>query len=186
MSLATTAATTIAAEVAAVMADVVAYGGGAVTGLGPDGETVVALTYSVGRSKQSELSTPPRVVWVLGGGAGSPALKAAFPGGRRSLLTRNPVLRAVCWGRDLDAASLLASAVLAAMQRRYAGRIAFQGEEWETEPASLDLGEVVTLSWAWPIAVLDSAPLRATVTSATVDTSTAVASDGVLHIGETS
>ena len=186
MSLATPAATTIAAEVAAVMADVVAYDGSAVTGLGPDGVTSVALTYSVGRSTQAAQSTPPRVVWVLGGGAGSPALKTAFPGSRRSLLTRNPVLRAVCWGRDLDAASLLASAVLAAMQRRYAGRIAFQGEEWETEPASLDLGEVVTLSWAWPIAVLDSAPLRATVTSATVDTSTAVASDGVLHIGETS
>ena len=68
MTVATTAATTIAAEVAAVMADVVAYDGAAVTGLGPDGETVVALTYTVGRGKQPEQSTPPRVVWVLDGG----------------------------------------------------------------------------------------------------------------------
>ena len=186
MTVATTAATTIAAEVAAVMADVVVYDGAAVTGLGPDGVTSVALTYSVGRSTQAAQATPPRVAWVLGGGAGSPARKTPVPRGRRSLLTRNPLLPAVCWGRDLDAASLLASAVLAAMQRRYAGRIAYQGEEWETEPASLDLGEVVTLSWAWPIAVLDSAPTLRTVTSATADTSTAVASDGVLHIGETS
>ena len=184
MALATTAATTIAAEVAAVMADVVAYDGASITGLGPDGVTAVALSYAIGRRYLAQLASPPRVVWVLGNGSPSPALKTAFPGGRRSLVTRNPVLTAVCWGRDLDAASDLASAVVAAMQRRYAGRVRFLGESWEDAPAATDYGEVVALTWAWPIAVLDRAPGTRTVASATFDTTAAVTGDGTIHLGE--
>ena len=184
MTAATTAATTITAEVDAVMADVVGYDGAAITGLGPDGVTSVALAYQVGRRYLAQHGTPPRVVWVLGSGAPTPAVKTAFPGGRRPLITRNPVLSAACWGRDLDAASDLASAVIAAMQRRYAARVRFLGEDWNTEPAATDYGEAVVLSWAWPIAVLDRAPSRVTVTSAIPDTSDAVAGDGNLHLGE--
>lgn len=184
MTAATTAATTIADELAAVMGDVVAYDGSAITGLGPDGVTSVALTYAIGRRYLAQLATPPRVVWVLGSGAPTPALKTAFPGGRRSLVTRNPVLTAVCWGRDLDAASDLASAVVAAMARRYAGRIRFLGESWEDAPAATDLGEVCALTWAWPIAVLDRAPGARTVASATFDTTAAAVGDGTIHLGE--
>ena len=168
-------ATTITDEVTAVMADVVDY----------DGAAIAGLAWSLGRRALPEHATPPRVVWSLGDGAGSPAAKKAFPGGRRSLLTRNPVLRAVCWGATLDDTNDLASAVLAATQRRWGGRISFQGESWVADPAITDLGEVVTLSWAWPVAVLDRAPSRVTITSATPDTSAAAASDGVLHLGET-
>jgi len=184
MTAATTAATTIAAELAAVMADVVGYDGSAITGLGPDGVTSVSLTYQVGRSYLPQHGTPPRVVWVLGAGAPTPAVKTSFPGRRRSLITRNPVLTAVCWGRDLDAASDLASAVVAAMARRYAGRIRFLGESWESEPAAMDYGEAVALTWAWPIAVLDRAPSLATIDSTSPDTTAAAAGDGTIHLGE--
>lgn len=184
MTAATTAATTIAAELAAVMADVVGYDGASITGLGPDGVTGVALTYKFGRRYLAQQGTPPRVVWVLGGGSPSPAVKKDFPGGRRSLVTRNPVLTAVCWGSDPDAASDLASAVVAAMQRRYGGRVRFLGESWEDAPAATDLGEVCALTWAWPIAVLDRAPGARTVASATFDTTAAVAGDGTIHLGE--
>ncbi len=184
MTAATTAATTITAELAAVMADVVGYDGATITGLGPDGVTSVALSYAIGRRHLAQLHTPPRVVWVLGNGAPTPAVKKDFPGGRRSLVTRNPVLTAVCWGRDLDAASDLASAVVAAMQRRYAGRVRFLGESWEDAPAATDYGEVVALTWAWPIAVLDRAPGLRTVTTASLDTTDAVSGDGTIHLGE--
>lgn len=184
MTAATTAAITITAEIAAVMADVVAYDGSAVTGLGPDGATSVSLSYAVGRRYLAQHGTPPRVVWVLGNGTPTPAVKTNFPGGRRSLITRNPVLTAVCWGRDLDAASDLATAVVAAMQRRYAGRIRFLGESWETEPASTDYGEAVALTWAWPIAVLDRAPSTVTITSSSLDTTAAAQGDGTIHLGE--
>lgn len=180
-----TASRTITAEIEAVMGDVVGYDGNAVTGLGPDGATSVSLSYAIGRRTQVIADTPPRVVWVLGGGTGAAAVKTSFPAGRRSLLTRQPTLRAVCWGRDLDAASDLASAVLAAMQRRYGGRIPFLGEDWNDDAAVTDYGEAVVLSWRWSIAVLDRAPSRVTVTSATPDTSAATTGDGVLHLGET-
>lgn len=184
MAAATTAATTLSEEVDAVMADVVGYDGAAVTGLGVDGVTAVPLTHVFGRTAAAARGVPPRVFWMFTGGGGGPALKAAFPGGRRALLTRLPLLRAACWGATPDAASELASAVLAAMQRRYGGRVAYQGEEWETEAATTDLGDVVTLTWQFPIAVLDRAPTRATVTNATTDASTATRGDGVMHIGE--
>lgn len=179
-----TTARTIAAEIALIMADVVGADGNAITGLGPDGETSVSLSYAVGRRAQVIADTPPRVVWVLGAGTGAAAVKNGFPGGRRSLLTRQPTLRAVCWGKDLDAASDLASAVCAAMVRRYGGRIPFLGEEWADDAAATDYGEGVVLSWRWSIAVLDRAPSRVTVTSATPDTSAATTGDGVLHLGE--
>lgn len=184
MAAATTALTTIADELAAVMADVVAYDGSAVTGLGPDGVTSVALSYAVGRRALAQHNTPPRVVWVLGGGAPTPAVKTAFPGGRRSLITRNPVLTAVCWGRDLDAASDLASAVVAAMARRYGGRIRFLGESWESDAAATDYGEACVLAWAWPVAVLDRAPSLREIASTSLDTSAAVAGDGTITLGE--
>ncbi len=179
-----TSATTIEAEIDAVMADVVDAAGLPITGLGPDGLTEVALTYQVGRRYLVQQGTPPRVVWMLGGGSPTPAVKKDFPGGRRSLLTRNPTLTAVCWGRDLTATSALVTAVIAAVQRRYAGRIRFLGEDWSADPVSTDYGEVAVLSWAWPIAVLDRAPTRARVNSTTPDTSAAVAGDGALHLGE--
>lgn len=185
MAAATTAATTLSAEIDAVMADVVGYDSAAVTGLGVDGVTVVPLTYAFGRRAAAVRGVPPRVLWAFGTGGAGPALKTAYPGGRRSLLTRLPVLRAACWGATPDAASELASAVLAAMQRRYGGRVAYQGEDWEADAAVTDLGDVVTLAWQFPIAVLDRAPTRATVATATTDASTAVRGDGVLHLGET-
>jgi len=185
MAAATTAATTLSAEIDAVMADVVGYDGGPITGLGADGVTAVSLTYAFGRRATAARSYPPRVLWAFGAGGAGPALKAAFPGGRRSLLTRLPVLRAACWGASPDAASELASAVLAAVQRRYGGRVVYQGEDWETDAAVTDLGDVVTLAWQFPIAVLDRAPTRATVASATPDATTAARGDGVLHLGET-
>lgn len=181
---ATTAAITITAEIAAVMADVVAYDGSAITGLGPDGATSVALSYAVGRRYLAQHNTPPRVVWVLGNGSPTPAVKTSFPGGRRSLITRNPVLTAVCWGRDLDAASDLASAVVAAMQRRYGGRIRFLGESWESDAAATDYGETVALTWAWPIAVLDRAPSLREIASTSFDTTAAATGDGAITLGE--
>ena len=45
-------------------------------------------------------------------------------------------------------------------------------------------GEVVALTWAWPIAVLDRAPGTRTVASATFDTTAAVTGDGTIHLGE--
>ncbi len=178
-----TASRTIAAEVDLIMADVVAYDGSAITGLGPDGETSVSLSYQVGRRYLAQHGTPPRVVWVLGAGAGAAAVKNAFPSGRRSLLTRQPTLRAVCWGKDLDAASDLASAICAAMVRRYGGRIPFLGEEWADDPAATDYGESVVLSWRWSIAVLDRAPSTREIASTSLDTTAATTGDGVIHIG---
>ena len=177
MTLATpTTLTTLAAEIDTLMADVVAYDGTAISG----------LTYSVGRRTVPEHASPPRVVWVLASGAPQAAQKHSFPGGRRSLLTRLLTLQAVCWGADVDATLDLSSAVLAAAQRRWGGRITFAGETWDTEPAVTDLGELVTLSFALQAAVLDRAPSRVTLTSAVPDSSAAVQGDGTLHVGETS
>lgn len=186
MAAATTAATTLAGEIDAVMGDVVGYDGAAITGLGADGVIVVPLTYSFGRRAAAKHAYPPNVRWTFGSGAGGAALKTAFPGGRRALLTRLPQLRAACWGSSPDAASELASAVLAAMQRRYGGRVVYQGEDWEADGAVTDLGDVVTLAWQFPIAVLDRAPTRATVTSTTPDASVATQGDGQMHLGENS
>lgn len=184
MSTADTTARTIAAEVDLIMADVVGYDGAAITGTGPDGSTSVALSYAVGRRYLAQHNTPPRVVWVLGSGAGAPAVKSAFPDGRRALLTRQPTLRAVCWGKDLDAASDLASAVCAAMVRRYGGRIPFLGEEWADDAAATDYGEAVVLSWRWSIAVLGRAPSTREIASTSLDTTAATTGDGTIHIGE--
>lgn len=156
------------------MADAVAYDGAAITG----------LTYALGRREAVASAAPPRVVWIVTGGAGSPPQKHAFPGGRRSLLTRNPLLTATCWGTDTDAAMDLATAVLAACERRWSGRFAYQGEQWVDDPALTDHGEAVTLTFAMQIAVLDRAPTRATVVTATPDTTDAATGDGVLHVGE--
>lgn len=170
-----TAATTLLDEVTAVMADVVDYDGNAITG----------LSWALGRRHLTEQDSPPRVVWVMTGGPGSSAQKHAFPGGRRSLRTRNPVLKAICWGDTDDATNDLASAVLAAAERRWHGRFAYQGEEWIEVPAWTHLGEVVTISFGIQIAVLDRAPTRATVTTATPDATGAALGDGVMHVGET-
>lgn len=173
---ATTAATTLADEIDAVMGDVVGYDGSAITG----------LTHAIGRRELSAHAAPPRVVWYLGGGGGGPAVKKAFPGGRRSLRTRLPTLRALCWAETLDATLALSNAVLAAMERRYGGRLPYQGEQWADESAQIDLGEQCELAWTLQLAVLDRAPTTATVTETAFNTSTASSTDGVLHIGETS
>lgn len=173
---ATTNATTLADEIAAVMGDVVGYDDAAITG----------LTYGFGRRELAAHGAPPRVVWYLGGGNGSAAVKKAFPDGRRSLLTRLPTLRATCWAETLDATLALSNAVLAAMQRRYGGRLPYLGETWAEDPALIDLGEQCELSWQMPLAVLDRSPTRATITETAFNTSQAVPSDGVLHLGETS
>lgn len=171
-----TAATTIDAEIAAVMADVVDYSNVAFAG----------ITYGIGRREIPALADFPRVVWMLAGGGSSPPQKHAFPGGRRSLLTRLPVLRAICWGETVESTLALSSGVLAAMQRRYSGRLPYLGETWEEDPAMTDRGEACVLSWGMQIAVLDRAPTTATITTATPDASAAVLGDGTLHIGETS
>ncbi len=176
MTLATTTSlTTLQAEIDTLMTDVVAY----------DGTAFAGLTYAIGRRSLPEHTSPPRVVWVLTSGSPAPAQKHAFPGGRRSLLTRALTLQAVCWGADTDATLDLSSAILAAAARRWGGRIAFAAEQWETDPAVTDLGEVVTLSFALQAAVLDRAPSRVTLTSSVPDTSAVVQGDGTLHVGET-
>jgi hypothetical protein len=171
----TTAATTLQAEIDTLMADVVQYDGTAFSG----------LTYALGRRSIPEHASPPRVVFVLVSGTPQPAQKHSFPGGRRSLLTRALTLQALCWGADTDAALALSSAVLAAAQRRWGGRIAFAGEQWAEEPAVTDLGELVTLNFALQVAVLDRAPSLRTIATATPDSSAAVQGDGTLTVGET-
>lgn len=173
---ATTAATTLADEIAAVMDDVVGY----------DGAAITDLTSALGRRALTANRSPPCVVWYLGGGGGGPAVKKAFPGGRRSLRTRLPTLRALCWAETLDATLALSNAVLAAMERRYGGRLPYLGETWAEDPALIDLGEQCELAWTLQLAVLDRAPTLATVTETAFNTSTASSTDGVLHIGETS
>ena len=79
-----------------------------------------------------------------------------------------------------------AVAVLAAMERRYGGRLPYLGETWAEDPALIDLGEQCELAWTLQLAVLDRAPTLATVTETAFNTSTASSTDGVLHIGETS
>jgi len=173
---ATTAATTLVAEINAVMEDAVGY----------DGAPIDGLTYAIGRRALAEHTSPPSVVWTLGGGGGGAAVKKAFPAGRRSLRTRFPTLRALCWAGTNDDALALSNAVLAAMERRYGGRLPYQGETWAEDPATLDLGERCELAWQLPLAVLDRAPTTAAITSTAFDTTNATPSDGVLHLGETS
>ncbi len=173
---ATTDATTLSDEIDAVMADVVDYTGAAFEG----------LTYALGRRELTVRRDTPSVVWTVGGGSSAAAVKKAFPGGRRSLRTRLPTLRARCWGATLDEALALSNAVLAAMERRYGGRLPYLGESWAEDPAVIDLGEQVELSWQLSVAVLDRAPTTATITRTSFDTTTASPSDGVLHLGETS
>lgn len=176
MTLSTsTAATTLQAEIDTLMADVVQYDGTAFTG----------LTYALGRRSVPEHTSPPRVVFVLTSGTPQAAQKHSFPGGRRSLLTRALTLQAVCWGVDTDATLDLSSAVLAAAQRRWGGRITFAGEQWVDDPAMLDLGEVVTLNFALQVAVLDRATTTRTIATAATDSSGAVQGDGILTVGET-
>ena len=74
-----------------------------------------------------------------------------------------------CWGADTDSADALWASVLAAIDRRYsAGAYQFTGEAWDTEPASTELGEVVTGTVTLSLAVLDRAPTTVRLTAATL------------------
>lgn len=169
-----TAATTLSDELTAVMGDVVDASGTAFAG----------LAWALGRRDDPRHASPPRVVWVPVGATPKPPQKHPFPSGARSVLTRVLQLEVRVWGETLGQAEDLLAGVLAAAHRRWSGRWGYLGERWETDPAQLDLGELVTATVAVELAVLDRPKTTANLTSATFDTTDAVTGDGVLHLGE--
>ena len=169
-----TAATTLSDELAVVMGDVVDASGTAFAG----------LTWALGRREDPRHASPPRAVWVPVGATPKPPQKHPFPSGARSVLTRVLQLEVRVWGATLDQAEELLAGVLAASHRRWSGRWSYLGERWETDPAQMDLGELVTATVSVELAVLDRPKTTANLTSATPNTTDAVTGDGVLHLGE--
>ena len=171
-----TVATTLSAEIAVIMADATTVVGAAITG----------LSYAIGRRSLPVQDSPPRVVWVRTEGAPGAPVKNAFPSRARSLLTRTLTLELHCWGADEDATDALVAAVLAACHRRWFGRWEYVGETWVDVPAQIELGEKSVVRITVDTAVLDRPMTSVTLTSASIDPTPAVASDGVLHVGEPS
>ena len=169
-----TATTTLSDELTALMADAVDVTGAAFSG----------LTWGLGRREDPRHASPPRVVWVPVAATPKAPQKHAFPGGARSVLTRVLQLEVRVWGETLHQADALLAGVLAAAHRRWPGRWSYLGERWETEPAQTDLGELVTATVAVELAVLDRPKTTANLIAANLDTTAAVAGDGVLHLGE--
>jgi len=169
-----TATTTLSAEITALMGDATL----------PDGSKIDGLTYALGRRHVSQNASPPRVVWIPRAATPKGAVKSQFPGGARSIATRSMELLVRCWGADVDAADALAQAVLAAAHRRWHGRWAYLGEEWDVADAQVELGELVVLRVSVDLAVLDRTPTTAHVTSATIS-SAATRGDGILQPGDT-
>ena len=124
-------------------------------------------------------------MWVPRTATPKPPVKSAFPSQARSVATRSLELVVRCWGASVDSADALAQAVLAAAHRRWHGRWAYLGEEWDIADAQVELGELVVLRVSVDLAVLDRTPTTALVTSATFDPSTATRGDGLLNPGDT-
>lgn len=169
-----TAATTLSAEITALMADATL----------PDGSAIDGLTSALGRRHVSEHASPPRVVWIPRNASPKGPVKSSFPSGARSIATRSLELLVRCWGADVDGADALAQAVLAAAHRRWHGRWAYLGEEWDVADAQVELGELVVIRVSVDLAVLDRTPTTARVTSAPLS-SAATRGDGILQPGDT-
>lgn len=158
--------TTITAEIDAVMDDVTGWAG----------------THKIGRRYLAHLDAPPRAVWVPMRATPQPAMKVS--GAARSIATRRLTFAVYVWQTTPDALSDSVDAILAAVHRRWHGRWQYGGEDWTTEAAQTDLGELATLTISVDLAVLDNAAVTATLTAAEFNTTPAVANDGVLHAGE--
>lgn len=170
--MSTTANTTLSAQVAIVMADVAVDVPGVVT--------------AFGRAEVARHSAPPMVGWwPKGPEAFSGAKKSSFPGGRRPLYTSALTLAVRCWGADLDAAMLLRESVIACIHRQWPGSYQLAPAVWVDAASQTDLGEMVDLTIALDLAILDRAPLRATITSTSFTTAASPTGDGVLQPGET-
>lgn len=169
-----TAATSLSAEITALMGDATL----------PDGSAIDGLTHALGRRHVSEHASPPRVVWVPRAATPKPPVKSGFPSQARSVATRSLELVARCWGADVDAADAIAQAVLAAAHRRWHGRWAYLGEEWDTADAQVELGELVAVRISVDLAVLDRTPTTATVTTSILSAA-GTRGDGILTPGDT-
>lgn len=158
--------TTLATEIDAIMEDVTGWTG----------------THAIGRRALAHLDAPPRAVWVPMRATPQPAMKVS--GAARSIATRRLTFAVYVWQTTPDALSDSVDAILAAVHRRWHGRWQYGGEDWTTEAAQTDLGELATLTISVDLAVLDNAAVTATLTAAEFNTTPAVANDGVLHAGE--
>ncbi len=170
--MSTTANTTLLAQVTAIMADVAVDVPGVVT--------------AFGRRAVAEHSAPPMVGWwPKGPEAFGGAKKSSFPGKRRPLYTSALTLSVRCWGVDLDAAMLLRESVIACIHRQWPGSYQLAPAVWVDAASQTDLGEMVDLTVTLDLAILDRAPLRATITSTSFTTAASPTGDGVLQPGET-
>ncbi len=158
--------TTLATEIDAVMADVTGWSG----------------DHAIGRRHLAHLDAPPRMVWVPV--RATPSAPVKISGATRSIYTRRLTFAVYVWCATPDATSDAVDALLAACHRRWHGRWSYAGEDWTTEAAQTDLGELATVTITVDLAVLDTAAVTATLTAATFNTTPAVANDGVMHVGE--
>ena len=177
-----TADTTLSAFVTAVMADLAA--------------DIPAVSSVIGRRAASAFQSPPMVGWWLATEAPEGSRKNASPGARRELYSSKATLVVRCWGiaatpsntyaaTDLEALLLLREAVVGCVHRAIPGAYTWVGAQYVTEPSASDLGEAVDLAFILRLGVLDRAPTRATVTTATLDPPADATGDGFLSPGET-
>lgn len=170
--MSTTADTTLLAQVTTIMADVAV--------------DVPGVATAFGRRAATHHDSPPMVGWwPKGPEAFSGAKKSSFPDGRRPLYSSALALTVRCWGVDFDATLLLRESVIACIHRQWPGSYQLPPGTWVTDPSQTDLGEMIDLAITLDLAILDRAPLRATITSTAFTTAASPLGDGVLQPGET-
>ena len=177
-----TADTTFAALVTAIMADVAT--------------DVPGVATVIGRRAASAHNSPPMVGWWFATETPEGARKNLFPDGRRELYSTKVTLVVRCWAiaatpdnvyaaTDLEALLLLRESVVACVHRAIPGAYVWAGAQYVTELSASDLGESADLAITLRLGVLDRAPTRATVTTATLVPPAGATGDGALSPGET-
>lgn len=135
--------------------------------------------------------SPPRVTWVITGGAHSPAEKVGKP---KSLLTRDLNLIAHVWAADVDALDELVNDTLVALHRVCHGSYRPLGEDWIPDDVShqgavalvrvVVSGAVLERRFKVEPRVPDQQITHATITAIAPDTSTSSQGDGNLDWSE--
>lgn len=124
-------------------------------------------TFKVGEEHVLEHDAPPRIVWILRGGAIGPVDKGGV--NPRPLKTRNVRVFAHVWAQDFAAADALLNRLLAAAHAVASGSVDFGSEDWPPQNSQLSAhGTVVIVDLSFRVPV--TAPAHPTATAIATST----------------
>lgn len=138
------------------------------------------LTFGFGAKDLDRIDGTPRLTWI--------PLRASFTapekqGKGKSVITRNPLIGAHCWGGSYDDAEELVHQLILALRSSAHADVDLQGEDWPPELHTHD-GIVAVVSFSVKVPVIRP-PLRTVqANKLEADTAGAAQGDGNLDWGE--